>query len=83
MGKVIPFKKPRRMTPQLLAELISIHSSCVHSQEHRCPLLISIQSLCWEINQAMNVADETDRGFRRFSTMCAARPLIVRTDEEE
>jgi len=41
-----------RMTPGLLSELIAVHSSCVHDQEGRCPLLVSIASLCWEINQA-------------------------------
>jgi hypothetical protein len=33
-----------RMTPSLLWELISIHSSCVHDQEGRCPLLVSTES---------------------------------------
>src|ERR1035438_8180437 len=45
-------RKPRRMTPSLLSELIAVHSSCVHDQEGRCPLLVSVASLCWEINQA-------------------------------
>lgn len=67
--------RPRRMTPALLAGLISIHSSCVHSQQNRCPLLISINSLCWEINNAMNVTDEEDRSLRRCDGMCAAKPL--------
>lgn len=67
--------RPRRMTPALLAELISIHSSCVHSQQNRCPLLISINSLCWEINNTMNVTDEEDRSLRRCDGMCAAKPL--------
>ena len=69
------FTKPRRMTPELLGELLRIHSSCVHDQEGRCPLLMSISSLTWEINQAMGVADETDKGFKRHDPMCAARPL--------
>lgn len=64
-----------RMTPELLSELISIHSSCVHDQEGRCPLLVSASSLSWEINKALGVADETDKAFRRVSEMCAARPL--------
>jgi hypothetical protein len=33
-----------RMTPELLGELIRIHSSCVHDQEHKCPLLVSVSS---------------------------------------
>lgn len=64
-----------RMTPELLAELISMHSSCVHAQQNKCPLLVSIRSLTWEVNQAMGTANEEDRGFRRHSEMCAARPL--------
>lgn len=38
-------------------------------------LLISINSLCWEINNAMNVTDEEDRSLRRCDGMCAAKPL--------
>ena len=75
-------EKPQRLTPELLAELITIHSSCVHDQEHRCPLLISVSSLCWEINQACGLANEEDRGFKRHSEMCAARPLSRETFEE-
>lgn len=68
-------RRPRRMTPSLLSELIAVHSSCVHDQEGRCPLLVSVASLCWEINQAMGVANGEDRAFRRHDPMCAARPL--------
>lgn len=75
MAKVIPLRKPRRMTPQLLEELLRVHSSCVHDQEGRCPLLISVRSLTWEINLAMGVANEEDAGFKRHSEMLAARPL--------
>jgi hypothetical protein len=63
------------MTPQLLSELIAVHSSCVHDQEGRCPLLLSVASLCWEINQAMGVANDEDCAFKRHDPMCAARPL--------
>ena len=76
-------RKPRRMTPELLAELISIHSCCVHDQEGKCPLLISIRSLTWEINKSMHLANDEDKGFRRLGLMCAARPLTIRIDEEE
>jgi hypothetical protein len=68
-------RKPRRMTPQLLSELIAVHSSCVHDQEGKCPLLVSVRSLCWEINLALGLGNEEDRGFRRVNEMCAARPL--------
>ena len=76
-------EKPRRMTPQLLSELIAVHSSCVHDQEGRCPLLVSVASLCWEINQAMGVANDEDRTFKRHDPMCAARPLGRDRFEEE
>ena len=68
-------RKTRRMTPELLGDLLRIHASCVHDQEGRCGLLLSISSLCWEINQATGLANDEDRGFRRHSEMCAARPL--------
>jgi hypothetical protein len=82
VAKVIRFRKaavrerkPRRLTPELVAELLSIHASCVHSQEHRCPLLISVRSLTWELNCAANIGDEEDKEFRRTDPICAARPL--------
>ncbi len=81
MPKVIKMTM-RRMTPELLEELLRIHMSCVHDQEGRCPLLISVRSLCWEINQVMGCANEEDRGFRRHSEMLAARPLICDFDKE-
>jgi len=89
-GKVLRTKgrgetepKPQRLTPELLAELISIHSCCVHDQEGKCPLLISIKSLCWEINKSMHLANDEDKGFRRLGPMCAVRPLTTRFNEEE
>jgi hypothetical protein len=89
VDKVIPFRKipvrkPRRMTPELLDELLRIHMSCVHDQEGRCPLLVSTRSLTWEINKAMNVSNDEDRGFRRTNAdgLCAARPLTMPFDHE-
>ena len=76
-------RKPRRMTPQLLSELIAVHSSCVHDQEGRCPLLVSTASLCWEINQTMGISNDEDRAFKRHDPMCAARPLGRDRFEEE
>ena len=77
MGKVVKFRKPRRLTPEIVGELIRIHSSCVHDQEGKCPLLVSVSSLTWELNQAANIGDETDNAFRRTGAdeLCAARPL--------
>lgn len=67
--------KTRRMDPHVLAELLSVHATCVHAQENRCPLLVSVQSLCWEINQFCNVGNEEDRAFKRRDELLAARPL--------
>ena len=75
MGKVVPIRKPRRITPELLAELISIHSQCVLDQKGRCALTVFTEPLAWEINKAMGVADEVDNAFRRLSEMCAAKPV--------
>ena len=74
--------KPRRLTPELLNDLLRIHASCVHDQEGKCGLLISISSLTWEINQACGLADDTDKGFKRRDPMCAARPLRTPFVEE-
>jgi hypothetical protein len=77
VGKLIKFRKPRRLTPEIVGELLSIHSSCVHAQENRCPLLISVKSLTFELNKAANIGNEEDRAFRRTGAdgLCAARPL--------
>jgi hypothetical protein len=75
VAKVIPFRKPRRMTPEVLTELLMVHSSCVADQARKCPMLLSVRSLCWEINLFCNIASEEDRGFKRHSEMLAARPL--------
>ena len=82
MGDAVKFRKvavrerkPRRMTPEVLAELLMVHSSCVHDQQGRCPLLLSVRSLCWEINCYLGVGNAEDKGFRRISEMQAARPL--------
>jgi hypothetical protein len=74
--------KPRRLTPELLNDLLRIHASCVHDQEGKCGLLISISSLTWEINQACGLADDTDKGFKRRDPMCTARPLRTPFVEE-
>ena len=75
MAKIIPFRTPRRLTPEIVGELIRIHSSCVHDQEGRCGLQLSVSSLCWELNQAANIGNEEDNSFKRHDPMCAARPL--------
>jgi hypothetical protein len=75
-------RKPHRLTPELLDDLLRIHASCVHDQEGKCGLLISVSSLTWEINQACGLADDTDKGFKRRDPMCAARPLRTPFVEE-
>jgi len=75
-------RTPSRLTPQLLDDLLRMHASCVHDQEGKCGLLISISSLTWEINQACGLADDTDKGFKRHDPMCAARPLRTPFVEE-
>jgi len=73
-----------RLTPELLAELIAVHSQCVLDQQGRCPLTVFVRQLCWEINQAMGVGNDEDKGFRRVDEMCAAKPLTAeRFDREE
>lgn len=74
----------KRMTPDLLRELIAIHSQCVLDQQGKCALTVFVQPLAWEINQAMGVANDEDKGFRRLDEMCAAKPLGAgRFDKEE
>lgn len=68
-------RTPRRLTPEVLTELLMVHSSCTHDQAGKCPMLISVRSLTWEVNQFCNLASEEDAGFKRHSEMLAARPL--------
>ena len=73
-----------RMTPELLAELIAVHSSCVLDQQGKCALTVFVKPLCWEVNQAMRVSGDEDKGFRRVDEMCAAKPLgASRFDRED
>ena len=65
----------KRMDADTLRDLIAIHSNCVLDQQGRCPLLVFVRQLCWEINQVMGCANEEDKGFRRLDEMCAAKPL--------
>ena len=75
VAKIIPFRKPRRLTPGIVGELLRIHSSCVHDQAGKCPLLVSVSSLTWELNQAANIGNEEDNAFAGHDPMCAARPI--------
>jgi len=75
VGRLIKFRKPQRLTPEIVGELLRLHSSCVNDQAQKCPLLISVSSLTWELNQAANIGNEEDNAFKRHDPMCAARPL--------
>src|ERR1700675_4410531 len=83
--KVVPIDdgKLKRMTPELLAELISIHSQCVLDQKGKCALTVFTVPLAWEINKSMGVADEVDAAFRRLPGMCAAKPVSESHFERE
>jgi hypothetical protein len=74
--KIIPFRKARRLTPEIVGELLRIHSSCVHDQAGKCPLLVSVSSLTWELNQAANIGNEEDNAFKRHDPMCAAHGIF-------
>jgi hypothetical protein len=58
-----------------LEDLLCIHASCVHDAEGKCGLLLSVSSLCWEINLSCGLANDEDKGFKRHDPTCAARPL--------
>jgi hypothetical protein len=75
-------RKPRRLTPELLEDLLRIHASCPHDQEGKCGLLLSVSSLCWEINLSCGLANDEDKGFKRHDPLCAARPLRTPFVEE-
>ncbi len=91
MGKVVCItegrgkrrREPRRITPELLAELIAVYSRCVLDQKGKCPLAIFTKPLAWELNQALGIASDEDSGFRRHDEMCAARPLTEERFERE
>ena len=87
MGNIVKSRKvkvrePRRLTPELLGDLLRIHATCVHDQEHKCALTVFLQPLCWEINLALGLGNDEDRAFRRVNPLCAARPLRTPFVEE-
>ena len=83
MDKIILFRKPRRLTREIVGELLCVHSSCVHDQAGKCPLLVSVSSLTWELNQTANIGNEEDNASRRVDSMCAAGPLSDHDIERE
>lgn len=94
MAETIPIEYPRRrkrkpkererITLEALTELIQRHSSCVMDQQQKCPLLMYTRAMAWELNMFFGVGNEEDRSFKRYSDMCAARPLTKeRFDKED
>lgn len=88
MGEVIPIeylrrtkrkprRRPERITPEALMELIGRHSHCVLDQHQpsRCPLVMFTPAMAWELNVYFGVANEEDKAFRRCDPMPAAKPL--------
>lgn len=80
-----PRRRPERITPEALVELIGRHSFCVLDQHRpsRCPLVMFTPAMAWELNVFFGVANEEDRAFRRCDDMPAAKPLSDHSVEEE
>jgi hypothetical protein len=76
-------KKPERITPEALGELIRRSAVCVHDQEGRCPLVLFTQVMAWELNVYFGVGDEEDRAFRRCGDTDAAKALEPGHEKEE
>ena len=83
MGKLIQFKKvlvrerkPRRLTPEVLTELLMVHSCCADGSAGQCPMLLSVKSLCWEINRVQGTSRPRRTRVSSATARCAAaRPL--------
>jgi hypothetical protein len=70
VGEVIQYRKPRRLTPEIVCEVLRIYSSCGLDQEGKCGLLISVSLLTWG-----NIPNKEDKGFTSHDPICAARPI--------
>jgi hypothetical protein len=70
-------RKPmvKRLTPDLMAQLIAIHSQCLNDQNGKCYLTVFAAPLCWEVNKLLGLGNEEDNAFRRDDPMCAAKPV--------
>lgn len=88
MGEVIPIeylrrlkrkprKRPERITPEALMELIGRHSFCVLDQHQpsRCPLVMFTPAMARELNVSFGCASAEDKAFRRCDTMPSAKTL--------
>lgn len=82
--KVVPItegggrrKRPmiKRLTPELMSQLIAAHSQCVYDQQGKCALTVFAAPLCWELNKLLGLGNEEDEAFRRDDPMTAAKPL--------
>jgi hypothetical protein len=85
MGRVIPIEEGRgerkrkpmvkRLTPELMSQLIAIHSQCVYDQQGKCALTVFAAPLCWELNKLLGLGDEEADAFRRDDPLRAAKPV--------
>lgn len=74
-------RKPERITPEALGELIRRSAVCVHDQSGKCPLVLFTQVMAWELNVFFGVGNEEDKGFRRYGD--SAKPLEPGHEEEK
>jgi len=65
----------KKLTPELMSQLIAQHSQCVNDQFGKCYLTVFAAPLCWEINRLLGLDDEVDEAFRRDDPITAAKPV--------
>jgi len=85
MRKVVPITKGdckrkrlpmvKKLTPELISQLIAAHSQCVADQHGKCYLTVFAAPLCWELNKLLGLGDDVDNAFRRDDEMVAAKPV--------
>ena len=70
-------RKPmvKKLTPELMSQLIAQHSQCLNDQFGKCYLTVFAASLCWELNKLLGLDDEVGQGFKRHDEMTAAKPV--------
>ncbi|MGB7728998.1 MAG: hypothetical protein WBL50_13265 [Candidatus Acidiferrum sp.] len=77
----MPDRKPERITPEALGELIRRSTVCVRDQSGKCPLVLFTQVMAWELNVFFGVGNKEDKGFRRYGD--SAKPLGPEHEEEK
>lgn len=70
-------RKPmvKKLTPELMSQLIAQHSQCLNDQFGKCYLTVFAAPLCWELNKLLGLDDEVGEGFKRHDEMTAAKPV--------